>query len=165
MPFENPSDSVPMPARLVERALDLARAEVGLALVHTRRIAVRAVSALLGTIVACAFAQLAIVLLVAWPVIGERVSTPSLLAGIGISVVFSLAGAASAFVAWSGAREKKPGTAHGSTLTEPAPEAELVAAGAGPSVDVSRNVVVSRQRRSDAREEPAGATLVERLGS
>ena len=162
MPFENPSDSVPLPARLVERALDLARAEVGLALVHTRRIAVRAVSALLGTIVACAFAQLAIVLLVVWPVIGERVSTPSLLAGIGVSVVFSLAGATWAWVAWAGAREKKPGTAHS---TPPAPEAELVTPGEGPAPDVSRNVVVSRQRRFDTREEPAGVTLVERLGS
>src|SRR5262245_19076245 len=78
MPFEIPSEPVPIPARLVERGLDLARAEVGLALVHTRRIAVRAVSALLATIVACAFAQLSIVLLVAWPVLAERVPTPNL---------------------------------------------------------------------------------------
>src|SRR5690606_23770653 len=67
--IDNSSDSVPIPALLVERATALARAEVGLALVHTRRIAIGAVGALLGTIVACAFAQLALVLLVAWPVL------------------------------------------------------------------------------------------------
>ena len=169
MSFESPSGPVPIPARLVERALDLARAEVGLALVHTRRIAVRAVSALLGTIVACAFAQLTVVLLVAWPVIAGRVPTLNLVAGVGISIAMSLAGAVGAFVVWVGASEKKAGPAgHPSAV---APEAER----ASPSVtasprpvsdaELARNAVVSRQRRFDTREEPPVVTIGERVGS
>jgi hypothetical protein len=97
-----------MPALLVERAVALGRAEVGLALVHTRRIAVRAVSALLGTIVACAFAQMTLVLLIAWPVLSARLPLVNLLAGVLMSVVLAGAGAAFAIVTWSGvARERK----------------------------------------------------------
>lgn len=98
--IESSPDSVPIPALLVERATALARAEAGLALVHTRRIAVAAVSALLGTIVACAFAQLAILLIVAWPVLVARVPLPSLLTGVLLSVVLSAAGAAFAVTTW-----------------------------------------------------------------
>lgn len=186
MPIENPSEPIPMPARLVERALDLARAEVGLALVHTRRIAVRAVSALLGTIVACAFAQLSIVLVVAWPVIVNHVPLPNLLAGLGISVALTLAGGISAFLVWTGAHDKKPSTSAQFSGTQGNPPAlapaqrassappgaldvELAArtssppgAAAGTGV---RNVVVSRQRRSDTREDPPATTLAERVGS
>jgi len=189
MPFEIPSEPVPIPARLVERALDLARAEVGLALVHTRRIAVRAVSALLATIVACAFAQLTIVLLVAWPVLADKVPTLNLLAGVGLSVVFALGGGISAFVVWAGARERKPAaTFHSGAVSQSVPPVAAasplaaatslgaavssgmssgVATPPGPSSDTdpARNVVVSRQRRFDTREEPAGATLAERVGS
>jgi hypothetical protein len=191
MPLEIPSEPVPIPARLVERALDLARAEVGLALVHTRRIAVRAVSALLATIVACAFAQLTVVLVVAWPVLAEHVPVPNLLAGVGVSVLLAAAGGVSAFLVWSGAQEKKP--AHSivpAASTSPSvPPVGAVTSGAATSpaaaalgkgqsttpasvppgpisgTDPARNVVVSRQRRFDTREEPAGATLAERVGS
>ena len=172
MPLEIPSEPVPIPARLVERALDLARAEVGLALLHTRRIAVRAVSALLATIVACAFAQLAIVLLVAWPVLADRVPTPNMLAGVGLSVLFALGGGISAFAVWTGSRERKPATGHPSSSAgaaalgkgQPAAPAS-VPPGPLSETDPARNVVVSRQRRFDTREEPAGATLAERVGS
>jgi hypothetical protein len=111
MPYiENSPDSVPIPALLVERATALARAEVGLALLHTRRIAVAAVSALLGTIIACAFAQLTIVLLVAWPVLVARIPLSSLLLGVLASVVLSAGGAALAVTTWLGvARQRKNG--------------------------------------------------------
>jgi len=108
--IDNSSDSVPIPALLVERATALARAEVGLALVHTRRIAIGAVGALLGTIVACAFAQLALVLLVAWPVLAEHVPLVNLLFGVLASVVLSVAAAAVAVTTWLAvARERRAG--------------------------------------------------------
>ena len=154
MPFEIPSEPVPIPARLVERALDLARAEAGLALMHTRRIAVRAVTALLSTVVACAFAQLAILLLVAWPVLSERVPTANLVIGVALSVLLALGGGISAFLVWAGANERKSASSPASI--PPGPIAET---------DGARNVVVSRQRRFDTREEPAGATLAERVSS
>jgi hypothetical protein len=169
---ESSTASVPLPARLVERALDLARAEVGLALVHTRRIAVRAVSALLGTIVACAFAQLAIVLLVAWPVISSRVAPLNLFMGVGLSVVVALAGAVSAFVAWAGVRERRaPAAAHPAAAApdslSPAPSAPgVVSAAAVVGSGLARNVVVSRERRFDTREEqPSAPALAERVSS
>jgi len=99
---------VPIPALLVERAIALGRAEVGLALVHTRRIAVRAVSALLGTIVACAFAQLTLVLLIAWPVLAARIPLVNLLAGVSLSAVLAIAGGSFAALTWSHvARERR----------------------------------------------------------
>jgi hypothetical protein len=105
-----PSETVPIPALLVERAIALARAEVGLTLVHVRGIAVRAVSALLGTIVACAFAQLTLLLLVAWPVLVARASHVNLLVGVLLSALLSVAGAVFAVLMWAGVgRERKAG--------------------------------------------------------
>jgi hypothetical protein len=107
---ELPSDTVPIPALLVERAIALARAEVGLTLVHARGIAVRAVSALLGTIVACAFAQLTLLFLVAWPVLVARASHVNLLVGVLLSALLSVAGAVFAVLMWAGVgRERKAG--------------------------------------------------------
>jgi hypothetical protein len=106
--FDARASEVPIPALLVERAIALGRAEVGLALVHTRRIAVRAVSALLGTIVACAFAQLTLVLLIAWPVLVARIPLVNLLAGVLMSALLSLAGGLFAALTWSHvARERR----------------------------------------------------------
>ena len=119
---ENSPESVPIPALLVERATALARAEAGLALIHARRIAVAAVSALLGTIVACAFAQLAILLLVAWPALVARVPLPSLLVGVVLSVVLSAGGAAFAVTTWLGAtRQRRNGAAANRTSGAPRP--------------------------------------------
>jgi hypothetical protein len=110
--IENSPDSVPIPALLVERATALARAEAGLALVHVRRIAVAAVSALLGTIVACAFAQLTIVLLVAWPVLASSVPLSSLLLAVLASVVLAAGGGAFAVTTWLGVvRQRRNGAA------------------------------------------------------
>jgi hypothetical protein len=118
--IENPPDSVPIPALLVERATALARAEAGLALVHTRRIAIAAVSALLGTIVACAFAQLTIVLLVAWPLLVEHVPWLSVLFGVLASVALSASGAAFAVTTWlSVARQRRNGAAREAGTNRP----------------------------------------------
>ena len=108
--IESSPDTIPIPALLVERATALARAEAGLALVHTRRIAVRAVSALLGTIVACAFIQLTLILLVTWPVLAARVPLVNLLLGLLASGLLGIVGAAFAVVTWVGvARERRGG--------------------------------------------------------
>jgi hypothetical protein len=148
--IENSPDSVPIPALLVERATALARAEAGLALVHTRRIAVAAVSALLGTIVACAFAQLTIVLLVTWPVLVARVPLASLLLGVLASVVLSAGGAAFAVTTWlSVARQRKNGGAREAGANRPSlapqssvqPEARSRASSASPrSVELAERV-------------------------
>lgn len=117
---ENDSTHLPMPALLVERAIALGRAEAGLALVHTRRIAVRAVSALLGTIVGCAFAQLTLVLLVAWPVLVARVPIVNLVFGVSASAILAAAGAAFAISSWKGVgRERKGGTGATSPIRPP----------------------------------------------
>jgi hypothetical protein len=97
---ETSTDNVPIPALLIERAIALARAETGLALAHTRRIAVRAVSALLGTIVACAFAQLTLLLIVAWPVLSTPVLHEGLLLSTLVSGTLTAAGATFAAFAW-----------------------------------------------------------------
>jgi hypothetical protein len=147
--IENSPESVPIPALLVERATALARAEAGLALVHARRIAVAAVSALLGTIVACAFAQLTIVLLVAWPVLVARVPLPSLLFGVLASVVLCAAGAALAVTTWLGvARQRRNGVAREAASNRPS---------------APHLVMQADARTSAAGTPPRGVELAERV--
>jgi len=106
--YEKSDPNVPIPALLVERAIALARAEAGLALVHTRRIVIRAVSALLGTIVACAFSMLTLMLAVLWPVLAPRIPLVNLLFGVLASVLLATAGAIFAAASWAGAgRDRK----------------------------------------------------------
>lgn len=151
------ANSVPMPALLVERGLDLARAEAGLALVHTRRIVVRAVSALLGTIVACAFAQLTLVLLIAWPVLVAYVPVVNLLAGVLMSLVLAAAGGTFAALTWvSVAREGRvsPSRAKASAASEVTTDAMRSSAG-----------LPAATRGYDTPEQPGATNLAERVGA
>jgi hypothetical protein len=139
MPYiDNSSESVPLPALLVERATALARAEAGLALVHTRRLAVAAVSALLGTIVACAFAQLTLVLLVTWPVLAARVPLANLIGGVVASVALSASGAGFAISTWlAAARQRRNGAApREAAPSRPPPARE-------PATELHRNVAAN----------------------
>lgn len=147
--IENSPDTVPIPALLVERATALARAEAGLALVHTRRIAVRAVSALLGTIVACAFVQLTLLLLVGWPVLVVRVPLINLLSGVLASGLLGAAGAAFAIVTWVGvARERRGGApsrpSSPRTALPRSVSSELAASQAGPEAPVTQATMPGR---------------------
>ena len=153
----NSTDSVPMPALLVERALDLVRAEAGLALVHTRRVAVRAVSALLGTIVACAFAQLTLVLLGAWPVLVAHVPLVNLLAGVLMSLVIAGAGATFAALTWAGVARESRASAHRATATVPS---EVTS-----DAMTSRAGLPAAARGYDTPEQPGATNLAERVGA
>lgn len=163
---EKSTDTVPMPALLVERAIALARAEAGLALVHTRRIAIRAISALLGTVVACAFAQLTLLLLVVWPVLAARVPLVNLLVGVLASVALAGAGATFAIRAWSRvARERKTGDAV-------AAESAANSASGGSSTNQASNAETSggvrppgepSLREHATREQPRTVDLAERV--
>jgi hypothetical protein len=99
-PNQDPAEALPAPARLLETAVGLARAEIGLGLVHLRYVAVRAITALLATIVASAFAQLAVLLAVLSPVLTQMLPLGNLLVAIGITGVLSLLAASGAVLAW-----------------------------------------------------------------
>jgi hypothetical protein len=167
---EKSPDTVPIPALLVERAIALARAEAGLALLHTRRIAVRGISALLGTVVACAFAQLTLVLLVVWPVLAARVPLLSLLFGVLASVVLAGAGATFAVWAWAGvARERRSGerlSAHAagavSSTDGSSSHADLQARHAETSPE-TRAPAEPTRREYATREQPRTDNLAERV--
>jgi hypothetical protein len=101
---------------LIESALDVARAEAALALTHVRDVAVRAIAALLATIVGAAFAQVAIVLAVLSPLLRQEMSSLSVVIAIGLPGLVALACGWAAFAAWRGIprekrREAAPGTA------------------------------------------------------
>ena len=148
--------SVPMPALLVERALDLARAEAGLALVHTRRVVVRAVSALLGTIVACAFAQLTLVLLVAWPVLVAHVPVVNLLAGVLMSLVLAAAGGTFAALTWAGVAREGRASPSRAKVSAPSESTDAMPSGVG---------LPAAARGYDTPEQPGATTLAERVGA
>lgn len=147
-----------MPALLVERATALARAEAGLALVHARRIAVAGVSALLGTIVACAFAQLGIVLLVTWPVLDARVPLVNLVIALGACVLLSAAGAVFAATTWLGvARQRRSGAAQREVGASQEGVHGPAAAGQPMMPPAARSAVAS--------DRPLGVELAERVSS
>jgi hypothetical protein len=156
---ESSVSNVPIPALLVERALDLARAEVGLALVHTRRIAVRAVSALLGTIVACAFAQLTLLLLVLWPVLSAHVPLVNLLAGVLVSFILAAAGAAFAIGTWARVWRERSASGKASAAAS-APAAKPAPADAATAAASHR-----ASRVPDTHGQSRAASLTERVTS
>jgi hypothetical protein len=167
---EKSTETVPIPALLVERAIALARAEAGLALLHTRRIAVRGISALLGTVVACAFTQLTLVLLVVWPVLAAHIPLASLLFGVLASVVLAGAGAAFAVAAWAGvARERRSGE----TVSASSPGTVSAGGGSSSHADLqARNGETSSVTRAPAeltrhehatRDQPRTVDLAERV--
>jgi hypothetical protein len=145
-----------MPALLVERALDLARAEAGLALVHTRRVVVRAVSALLGTIVACAFAQLTLVLLIAWPVLVAHVPVVNLLAGVLMSLVLAAAGGTFAALTWAGVAREGRVSPSRAKASVPDVTTDAMTSSAGLPVAT---------RGYDTPEQPGATNLAERVGA
>lgn len=99
-----------VPARVIESALDVARAEVALLMVHVREVAVRGIAALLATILGAAFAQVAIVLLVVAPVLSEHMSTARVALAIGIPALLALGCGWAARAAWRGIPREAPRT-------------------------------------------------------
>ena len=91
---------MPLPARLIDSALALARAELALVLVHTRELAVRAVTALLTTIVAVAFSQTALLLLLLSPFLAQIIAIEALVLAIVLSVAVAFAAGIGALLSW-----------------------------------------------------------------
>lgn len=96
----NLNETMPLPARLIDSALALARAELAVVLVHTRELAVRAVTALLATIVAAAFAQTALLLLVLTPFLAQAVAIEALVVAIVLSLGLAFVAATAALLTW-----------------------------------------------------------------
>ncbi len=118
---QEPSEPAPPPAALIESGIGLIRAEIALALTHARQVAVRAVSATLATIVACAFAQLTAVLLVLLPVLIEVVPVENAVISVASSAFLTLAFGGGAALAWARAlRVRKQTGARAPKLSPPA---------------------------------------------
>jgi len=92
--------TMPLPARLIDSALALARAELALVLVHTRELAIRAVTALLATMIAAAFAQTALVLLVLSPFLAQVIAIETLVISIVLSLGVAFSAAIGAVLSW-----------------------------------------------------------------
>jgi hypothetical protein len=100
-----PSEAAPVPARLIQTALGLARAELALVLLHTRELVIRAVTALLATTTtAAAFAQLGIVLLFLSPILVKVLPIENLILAVVLPLVMALAGAIGAILSWRSAQ-------------------------------------------------------------
>jgi hypothetical protein len=110
-PSQDTVESLPAPAHLSETAVGLARAEIGLGLVYVRYIVARAISALLATIVASAFAQLAVLVLVLSPVLTQMLPLGNLLVATGLTGVLSLLAALVAMLAHGRAQRTARGPA------------------------------------------------------
>lgn len=101
---QNVTETMPLPARLIDSAIALARAELALVLAHTRELAVRAFTALaatlVATMVAAAFAQTALLLLVLLPLLAQVIAIETLVVAIVLSVGVAFAAAIGAVLSW-----------------------------------------------------------------
>jgi uncharacterized membrane protein len=97
-----------VPARVIESALDVGRAELALLMVHVREVAIRGIAALLATILGAAFAQVALVFLVVAPVLSQHMSTPRVGLAIGIPALLALGCGWAARAAWRGIPRQSP---------------------------------------------------------
>lgn len=102
-PAAEPAHDPALAARhVVETAVDLARAEAKLVLVHTRHVFVRAMGAILALMVATSAAQVTLLLVAFSPVLFASGSSNSMLVALLPSVGLTGLGACLAFVAWRG---------------------------------------------------------------
>jgi hypothetical protein len=84
-------------ARLIESAIELARAEAKLALAHARGLLTRAVIAILAVLIAISFAHAALVIIALSPLLIAADHPIALVVALGPSLVFT---AIAAFVAY-----------------------------------------------------------------
>jgi hypothetical protein len=99
---ESSLQSHSVPARVIESALDVGRAEIALLMVHVRAVAIRGIAALLATILGAAFAQVALVFLVVAPVLSQHLSTLRIALAVGIPTLLALVCGWAARAAWLG---------------------------------------------------------------
>lgn len=93
----DPSSTV---ERVITSALDLTRAEAGLALARAKILVVKVMAALLTVILATAAAQVSLVLLALSPVLYEQQGWSALLLALVPALSLTVLGALAAFAAW-----------------------------------------------------------------
>lgn len=98
---QNLSETPPVPARLIESAMGLARAEISLVLVRAPELAVRGVTARLATIVAAAFAQTLPLLFTLSPFLAKVAPSEDLVIGAVLSLAVAATAAALALLSAS----------------------------------------------------------------
>jgi hypothetical protein len=104
--FNNDSQVPPAatPARLIESGMELVRAEVAVALARARQAILRALTALLATIVAAALLQVALVVVILSPLLVRTLPSESVWMAVALPALLALASLVAAALAWSGTR-------------------------------------------------------------
>jgi hypothetical protein len=98
-------ETIPLPeasSRVIESAVDLARAEARLALLHARHLARHAVTALLLVIVAAAMLQVTVVSVALIPLLSQWLSPSALGFVVLVPAMVTLALSWLAVIAWKG---------------------------------------------------------------
>jgi len=97
-------DAVASSVRVVEKAVELARAEAKLLVVRARHMAVEAVTLGVGVVVALTFVELTLILAALSPLFVANRSLPAspwpLVISIGLALAIAAGGALAAFFAW-----------------------------------------------------------------
>jgi len=118
---QSPSSAVP--AHLIETGMELVRAEVAVAFARARQAMLRAFIALLATILAAALLQVALVLVILFPLLVRTLPAEQVWMAIALPSLLALASLLAAALAWRGTRR---------SLRQNSPEASVVA-DAGPA--------------------------------
>lgn len=104
------------PAEVVHGAIQLARAEVKVALAHGRAFAVQAGLALVLSLFSMAMLQAALILTVLSPLLFDRLSTSMALGALAVPYLGAIAGGGLAFLSWRKACQPPISTRHGAAL-------------------------------------------------
>jgi hypothetical protein len=94
-------------ARLLESGVELIRAEIAQAVERARTLSVQMLTAVLATILAAAFAQVALVLTLLYPILTRRVSSSHVLMGLALPVGLAVASSIVGVFAWGDVRRSK----------------------------------------------------------
>jgi hypothetical protein len=94
-------------ARLLESGVELLRAEVAVVLRRSKELSVHVLTALLATILAAAFAQVALILALLYPALSRNLSNAHLLLGLALPGGLTVASLIVAVMAWSDVRHIK----------------------------------------------------------
>jgi hypothetical protein len=103
---EPAEDPRPVAARLMASSIELVRAEAALALERGKAFSVRALTALVATVLAGAFLQVALVIGVLYPLLEPQLSGAGLAIALGVPATLGLLSLVAALVAWLGARSQ-----------------------------------------------------------
>jgi len=131
-------------ARLMESGVELLRAEFSLALERARELSVQVLTAVLATILAAAFTEVALVLALLYPLLTRSLSSTHVLFGLALPVGLAVASIIVGAVAWGDIHRGQRASLRGAPAAEGATSHRPGALSGDPTRQTSRTERVTQ---------------------